>query len=467
MKACCTLFLLALCLVFLPILALCEDSKILRLTILHLNDVYEMEPVENGHRGGLARVATIRQQVLAESPHTLLVLAGDTISPSITSSVSKGAHAIAVWNAVGLDLAVPGNHEFDFGKDVLLERIKESHFPWVATNIAESLSQTPLPGTKLFVVRDIGGIKVGFVGMTTPDTKRLSTSAGVQFEDPCEAARRVMPTMRESGIQIIIGVTHLPMSHDKELASCANFDAIIGGHEHVPLQSFVGHTPILKVGSDARNIGRIDLFLDAETGRVSSIDWALLPITAEIAEAPDVVQVVASGIATQVQDARRAVLGHAVTALDAKQITNRTRETNLGNLIAEAYRRATRAEIGLVNGGSIRADRLYEPGPITKADVRAMLPFNNPVVAIEISGRTLKAAIEHGLSRIGGEKADGRFLQVAGLAFRYIPGRSPGSRLLDVHVGEEALDDSKTYSVALSSYLVNGGDGYEMFRGSR
>lgn len=462
-----TLLVIALSAALFSTPALCEDAKVVHLTMLHLNDVYEMEPVENGRHGGLARVATIRQQILLESPHTLLVLAGDTISPSIASSVSKGAHVIAVWNAVGLDVAVPGNHEFDFGMDVLLERVKESQFPWVATNMTDSVSQAALSGTAPVLIRHLGGVTVGFLGMTTPDTAVLSNGTGVRFEDPCEAAGRVIPRMRESGVQVIIGVTHLPLSRDKELASCANFDVIIGGHEHVPLHSFVGHTPILKVGSDARHLGRLDLFVEAGTGRVVSMDWAMLPVTADIPESVEVAKVVASSMALHAQDERRRVLGHVVTTLDAKHATNRTRETNLGDLIAEAYRHATQADIGLVNGGSIRSDRVYEPGPITQADVYDILPFNNPIVAVEITGRVLRAAIEHGLSKIGVEKADGRFLQVAGLTFRYMPGRSPGARLVDIRVADEALDENRLYSVAISGYLVKGGDGYEMFRGAR
>jgi 5'-nucleotidase len=229
----------------------------------------------------------------------------------------------------------------------------------------------------------------------------------------------------------------------------------------------VGHTPILKVGSDARNLGRLDLFLDAETGRIASIDWDMIPVTADIPEAPDVAKVVASSIAGHAQDQRRAVLGHSVTTLDARQIANRTGETNLGDLIAEAYRLATDAEIGLVNGGTIRSDRLYGPGPITKADVDAMLPFNNSIVALELSGQAIRAGIEHGLSKLGAAKADGRFLQVAGMKFRYAPEGPPGSRLIDIHVGGETLDDRKSYVVAMSRYLADGGDGYEMFRGAR
>lgn len=207
--------------------------------------------------------------------------------------------------------------------------------------------------------------------------------------------------------------------------------------------------------------------MEAGTGRVVSMDWAMLPVTADIPESVEVAKVVASSMALHARDARRRVLGHVVTTLDAKHATNRTRETNLGDLIAEAYRHATQADIGLVNGGSIRSDRLYEPGPITQADVYDILPFNNPIVAVEITGRVLRAAIEHGLSKIGVEKADGRFLQVAGLTFRYMPGRSPGARLVDIRVGDAALDENRLYSVAISGYLVKGGDGYEMFRGAR
>src|SRR5712692_7407966 len=107
----------------------------IRITLLQVNDVYQISPVDKGTRGGLARVAALRKNILKESPHTLLLLAGDTISPSVASNIFKGRQMIATWNAAGLDYAVLGNHEFDFGDEVLLERIKESRFTWLAANV--------------------------------------------------------------------------------------------------------------------------------------------------------------------------------------------------------------------------------------------------------------------------------------------------------------------------------------------
>ncbi len=439
-----------------------DAARSTRITLLQLNDVYQISPVERGARGGLARVAALRREIMKTSPHTLFVLGGDTLSPSVASTIFQGRQMIAVWNAVGLDYAVLGNHEFDFGDDVLRERMKESRFTWFGANVIDRRTNRPFNDMPPFVIRDMGGARVGLFGVLTPDTAKASKpSANVQFTPPCEAARPVVREMRRQGAQLVVALTHLTMREDKELATCVgDIDLILGGHEHTVLQSLAGRTPILKMGSDARNLGRIDLFVSSN-GKLESMDWELIPVTNEVADAPDVASVV--GVyEKQLSAELDKPVGSTTVALDALQRTNRTRETNLGSYIADAYRRWAKSDIALVNGGSIRSNTVIPAGVLTKRDLLTILPFGNHVVKVEVTGKLLREALEHGVARIVEDLEDGRFPQVSGMEFTFDGRRPAGNRVTSVTVGGQPLDPARKYTMATAAYLVGGGDGYTM-----
>jgi 5'-nucleotidase len=439
-----------------------------RITLLQLNDVYQISAVDKGTRGGLSRVATLRRQIMEQSPNTLFLLAGDTIAPSVASNIFKGQQMIAVWNMIGLDFAVLGNHEFDFGPEVLRERIKESRFTWVATNVIDRKTGKPFADTPPYVIREIGGAKIGFFGLLTPDTAQFSSvGPDVTFLDPCETAKRVVPEMRAKGAQVVVAITHLAMREDKQVARCAPIDVIIGGHEHEMLESLSGHTPIFKWGSDARDLGRIDLNIKLPTGELESIDWAAVPVTSNVAEEPQSAALIADYEKKVSADVDKPI-GKTSVALDARGEMNRSRETNLGSYIADAYRKALNADVALFNGGSIRAGRIFSPGELTKRDVMAILPYENPIVKIEVTGATLRAALEHGVGRSAEEREPGRFPQVSGVRFTFDARRPAGSRLVSVEVNGQPLDDRKTYTLATNTFLVEkGGDGYTMFGGAK
>jgi 5'-nucleotidase len=155
----------------LPVASAAERT--VRLTILQINDVYEITPVEQGKKGGLARVATLRDRIAKESPHTIFVLPGDFLSPSTMSSLFQGSQMVATLNAAGLDLATFGNHEFDFGAEVTRERMRESQFAWVSANALDPATGQPFGGAVPFVLRDFGGLRVAFFGLLTPETHTL------------------------------------------------------------------------------------------------------------------------------------------------------------------------------------------------------------------------------------------------------------------------------------------------------
>src|SRR5215203_4652119 len=157
-----------------------------RVTLLQVNDVYRFTPADRGARGGLARVSALRKRVMRESPHALFLLSGDTISPSVESITYKGAQMIDAWNQVGLDYSTFGNHEFDFGPDVLKTRIKESKFGWIAANVIDKTTNKPFGDVPAYVVREFSGVRVGIFGLVLPETKSTSRPGeNVEFRNPC------------------------------------------------------------------------------------------------------------------------------------------------------------------------------------------------------------------------------------------------------------------------------------------
>lgn len=453
--------------VFVLILSSFAFGQNIRVTILHVNDVYQFAPVEGGKKGGLARLLTLKKQAVAENPNTIFTLGGDTVSPSVETRTYKGAQMIDAWNAVGIDYAVFGNHEFDIKTPELLARMKESKFTWLGANVIDTKTGKIFGDTPPFVVKEIGGIKIGIVGFLLPETKQTSSMEdSLTVTDYCSLAKKLVKEMRKKAkVDAVIGLTHLSMTQDKELAKCAQFDLILGGHEHSLLQSSSNGTPIFKMTADAREMGKFNLNFDARTKQLVSLDWEIVPVTDKIADAPEFAPVFEKyrGLLEQLA----VQVGTTSVQLDALSHSNRQKETNIGNFVAEAYRKAAGADIGFVNGGSIRADLTYEPGILTKRDVLSILPFNNPIVKVEMTGKVLKQILEHGVARSGpGEDSEpGRFPQVSGVRFEYDPTKPAGSRIVSVTVGTGPLDEAKSYTVATSDFLVSrSGDGYTMFK---
>jgi 5'-nucleotidase len=435
-----------------------------RVTLLQVNDVYQFAPVDGGTRGGLARVLTLRKQIMSESPHTLFLLAGDTISPSIESNTYKGKQMIEAWDASGLDYATFGNHEFDFGPDVLRERIRESHFKWLAANVIDKKTGKLFADTPEFVVREFDGVKIGIFGILLQETLQTSRPGqDVDILDPCATAVRVIPKIHAAGAQVVVALTHLSIAEDKQLARCSGVDVIIGGHEHTLLESMAGHAPIFKMTSDGRELGRIDLNISKSTGKLESIDWQVIPVTDKIKE--DVAFASLNEKYGPLMKSLEQVVGHTEVELNIKSVDVRTQETNMGDFIADVFRQATGSDVALVNGGSIRADTIIDPGVLTKRDVFSILPYNNRVVKLQLTGAVIRAALEHGVASIGAEAQPGRFPQVSGLRYEYDAKRKPGVRITSITINGQPLDDRRTYTLATTSYVaLDAGDGYGMFR---
>ena len=425
------------------------------ITFLHTNDVYEIAP-KNG-RGGLAELATLLQQERAAAEHSITTFGGDLISPSVLSALTDGAQMIELYNLLGTDIAVLGNHEFDFGPGVAALRIEESRFPWLGTNVLGADGK-PAVGTVDLHTMDVGGYRIGFFGLLAPETEVLSSPGpGITITPPIATATAAVERLKEQGAEVIVALTHDDLADDRELArSVDGIDLILGGHDHEPITFYEGDTLIVKAGYDAHYLAAIDLRVDRVTGRDAEAvevipSWRYLS-TAGVAPDPEIKALV-DRYEGELDEELAVPIGTALVLLDSRRVSVRTAETNFGNLVADAMRAGVDAEVALTNGGGIRGDRTYDPGTVlTRKDILSELPFGNVTVLIELSGADLLAALENGVSDV--ENTAGRFPQVSGMSFTYDPTRPPGSRIVAVEVAGEPLDLGRIYRVATNEYVL-------------
>jgi 5'-nucleotidase len=436
------------------------DGDLVRLTLLQVNDLYVPGPVDGGRRGGMARLATLVREVKRENRNTVFAIGGDFLSPSVESTFLQGAQMVTALDAAGLDFATFGNHEFDFGPTVLLDRMKESKFRWLSANVVDRTSGRPFGGASPDTLRTLGGLRVGLFGLTMVDAARTSRPGpGIAFNPPLSAGQEVAARLRAHGAHVVVALTHQEMAEDKALASAADVDVILGGHEHDPMVAEEGKALITKAGSDARYLVQVDLWL-TRAGTLVERSWRFREVSRRVAPDPAVEELVRS-YAARLDRELDVAIGRTDVPLEARTSRLRTQETNVGDFVTDLLRERLGTDVALVNGGAIRTNRTVPPGPLTKRDVHGLLPFTDVVLKLELRGRDLRAALEHGLAQT--DREGGGFLQVSGIRFVWDPRRAAGQRVVSMAVGGRALEDESIYSVAVPSYLVRGGDGYTAF----
>lgn len=429
------------------------------LTVLQINDVYSTVPIDG--LGGLARVATLKQNLVTAGRTPVLVLAGDFLSPSVASSVFKGEQMVAALNAAGLDLATLGNHEFDFGVDVLVQRMRESRFQWVISNVIDTDTGQPVGGAPPYVIKTFGALKVGFIGLCLT-TSEISPEklAHVRLVDPLAAAATYVPVLEREGVNVIVAITHLAFSDDRALAQrFPQIDLIVGGHEHYPITATENRTLISKAGSDAKFVARVDV--NRQTTGIVERFFELIPVTSAVPDEPRTAGVVKS-YEDRLGTELNAIVATTQVPLDANTLRLRASETNLGDMFADAVRDDAQSDLAILNSGTIRGDRVFSAGPITRRTIIEWHPLGNVVCKVSVPGRIVLQALEHGVSKL--PATAGQFPQVSGITLRVSANAPAGQRVSDVRIGGRPLDPDKTYTVAIVNYMLTGGDGYDMFR---
>ena len=434
----------------------------LKLVLLHLNDWDNMESA-----GKVASViAAEKKAAKEEGAFVLVTYGGDMISPSLMSGIDKGAHMIELAEQVGIQYATLGNHEFDLGDEVLKARLAESDFKWISSNV--TLDGKPFPGVEGPQIVDMNGYKIGLIGLTTPETTFLaSPGPGVDFADYTEAATRAAGVVKDLGAEFIIVLSHAGEGMDRELIRrVKDVDLVMGGHDEVARIFYDGRDMMVAAGAEGEFIAKTTITLDRveKRGKVAVVWKPTFDLIATDGATPaPKVQEQVDAYEAALDEGLGQVIGTTAVEMDTRRASIRSQETAFGNLVADASRAATGADVGLANGGGIRGDTVYPAGTeLTRKTVLSELPFGNATVKLEMSGAVLREALEHGVS--GVEEGQGRFPQVSGLAFTFDASKPVGSRITEVTVGGKPLDDGATYTLATNDYVGGGGDGYDMLR---
>ena len=451
--------------VVLGLIALPAAAEPLSLTIVHVNDWDRMEGRKGA--GGAARIAAVvaeeRARAAAAGGHVIVTFGGDMISPSLMSGIDKGAHMIALADAIGFDVGVVGNHEFDFGAEILRRRLSESRMTWLAGNVRYK-GRAGFPGAPATTILEKGGYRIGFLGLVTADTPEISKPGDdVTFAPFVGTGAALARELGKAGADLVIALTHDELSRDMALlAKAGEIDILLGGHDHLLLARHDGRQAVMKAGSQGNHVAVLDLGIDRRGNRAVWTPAYRLRSTAGLAGDAGVAAKVA-GYRDRLDRDLGAVIGETATPLATTRVAVRSGETAFGNLLADAMRAATGSDIALVNGGGIRGDTIYPAGTgITRKLVLTELPFGNRTVKLRLSGALIREALENGVGQV--ERAAGRFPQVSGLAFAFDPRKPPGSRITRIAVAGAPLDPRRSYTLATVDFLANGGDGYKALR---
>jgi 5'-nucleotidase / UDP-sugar diphosphatase len=429
-----------------------------RLRILYLNDFHGYaEP----HRpagspeavGGIAHLAAEVDRLRVGQP-TLLLAAGDMIQGNQWANFFQGASAVRVMNAMGFDALVVGNHEFDFGQEVLKRRIGEAAFPVLGANLEG------LPEVKPYVLKEIEGWKVLIIGVVTEDTPVMThprNVAGLAFLPPEKAIQRILTTYGTKA-DVVIVLSHLGLPADRKLAQqVKGIHLIVGGHTHTRIEQpmKINGTWIVQAWEHGKILGCVDLLISKGGIRLSR--GRLIDIKPERGPVKEISALVEE-YSHRVRAEQEEVIGEALVDLEGQGA--RRQETNLGDLLTDILRSETGSDLAVLNGGGIRTDILQ--GSIRVKQVMDVLPFDNFPVVLRLSGKEIKEILEHAVSEAGGH--GGKFLQVSGMRFVFRPTASVGERVQEIWIGSRPLDSEGFYTLATNDFLAAGGDGFSIFK---
>lgn len=444
------------------------DAK--KITIIHTNDTHARVKDSDGGFG-FAKIATIVKQAKENNPNTLVFDAGDTLHGMPIINISQGANAVKILNAVGYDFMTPGNHDYNYGQKRLMELSEMAEFEMLSANILDSEGEYVF---KPYEIKEIDGVKIGIFGLTTPETayKTSPTNVeGLKFADAIEISKKMVEELKDKA-DIIIALAHIGLDESSVITSKAiaenveGIDIIIDGHSHTTLQNglLVNDTLIAQTGDHGKNLGFVEIevvdgqIVKKEARLMASADNADINADEEVAD-------LIAGIDEENKPLLSKVVAKTDIYLDGVRENVRTKETNLGNLSADAVRSASGADVGFVNGGNIRIE--LNPGDITFDDVSKLFPFGNTITVIEMTGAEIIEALENSVA--GYPAAQGGFLQVSGINFKFSKDREVGSRVYETKIGDQLIDTAeelaKKYTVAINDFLADGGDGYNVMKG--
>ena len=440
-----------------------------RIQVLHTDDIHghlESEVVGGGgasfNAGGLATMATLVARQRARAPgRTLLVDGGDAWQGTFISNSNKGEAVTKAMNLMHYDALALGNHDFDWGQDVLAQRSREVSFPFLATNVTERATGKLPSYLKPYVVKDLGITKVGILGVTNPfgNTIVKATSvAGLAFGP----AAQIQPFLSELQrlADIIIVVAHIGSADAAQLArDVPGIDVIVAAHDHAGLQTarVEGRTTIVDAGAYTQYFGRLEIIVDPATRKMKDAVRAgeLLAVAASntVQPDPEIAAIVEAHRAEAAKYTSR-IVGTIKSDLD-----NPRDENGIGNMIGDAFveygqKQGWKTDVAFYNAAGVRAP--LKAGPVTYGQLYSVLPFENTIVSVDLTGAQVKGVLEDA-SGIAGR------LQIGGGRWVYQFTNAAGQRVLEATIAGAPLDLTRVYHVATIDYLLLGGDGHTWF----
>ena len=476
----------------LSVMAISAQEDPFRLTILHTNDTHSNHaPLSNGN-GGVARQATVQQQVAEEGGNVVLLDGGDRFTGTLFHTVYVGTDQVQIMNALGYDAMALGNHEFDNGDEPLLNFLEGITFPALSANIDLTEFAELDALVDQFTILEVNGQQVGVIGLTTADTPEISSpNASILFNsDSAAVVNQYALELTEMGVNKIVVLSHTGINVDLAvIPMLQNVDVWIGGHSHTLMsniyKSAAAAYPAIVDDADGNPIyyaqagqyneylGRLDVTFDAE-GLITAATGDTILLSRYIAPDAELAAIVEelSGPVAELRD--QPINATTDRFLEGDRTVCRIEQCDMGTVIADAMRDATGAQIALMNSGGVRAS--MEAGDIVLGEVLTVQPFGNTIATFESTGADIRAALENSVSRIAlnaeglieRDGGSGRFLQISGIRFSYDPKAEAGSRVVSVEVlGEDGtyapLDDAAIYSVVTNNFVRTGGDGFTMF----
>ena len=443
-------------------------SKEGKTIILHTNDTHGRVAGDE-QSIGISALKALKERYKAQGMNVVLLDAGDTFHGTALATLEQGNSILDLMTAAGYDAMAPGNHDFNYGSDHLVGLSFQTPIPMLSANIIKKGTDKKLLDGYAVIQRE--NIKIGVFGLSTPETAYKTNPVNVEtieFYDPYAAAAEAVSVLKAAEVDYIIALCHLGLNSSSTYTSegvakaVTGIDLIVDGHSHTLLEQGkrVGNTLIVSAGEYMKAVG------------VVTLDHATRSSAAEVIRAGDsrlqglsdpAIDAKLEEIIISQQQILSEVLGQTPVALNGERTAVRTGETNLGNLIADAMRVESGAQIALLNGGAIRAS--IPAGDITKGDILNVLPFGNYIVTKKINGSNLRAALESAVKALPEE--NGAFLQVSGLTFTADRAAPAGGRVKNVLINGKPLDIAAEYVVAVNDFLAAGGDDFPMIGKSK
>lgn len=436
------------------------DDRYKKLTLLHSNDMHGdffSEELDDSLVGGVAMLSGYIDSVRAEEPNTLYCVAGDMFRGSVIDSEYQGISTIEIMNMLAPDVVTLGNHETDYGIGHLLFLEKCAKFPIINANLRVKTNGTRL--FKPYLIKEIGGMKVLFIGILTEEVIAQTRTDGLigSFVDIAEAAEevgKICNAYNSLDIDFTVLLTHIGFEEDKKLAErldpAWSVDVIIGGHSHtfIDRPEVVNGIRIVQAGTGTDGIGRFDIIVDTVTNRIAECEWRYVPINAANCPTDKAIEALIDSYKSRTDEK----YGRVLTKFN-RRLTHpsRTQETELGDLFADALRESFGMDLMLLGSGSIRAEAL---GPIVMlSDLIEVFPYDDAVYMLTVSGAQLRHMIKHMLRDEVWEGAHCEFYQFSE-GMRVVYSRKD-HEFKEFSLGGEPIDDGRMITVGLQNFHYN------------